>query len=441
MQVLGALFALVSLPCASSDDLDEFIRKEMSAGKIPGLSAVVVRKDEVLWQGQYGSALPSSSVEVPVERDTVFEVASLSKTIIGLAVLKLTDLGLLHPDDDINKHMPFPVRNPSFPLKPITLHGLLTHTSSICDDAYDDLDATQLYSEGDPKMSMETFYKRMLSPLGVWYSEYTFLVQEPQTGFEYSNIAASLAGYIAERVAQQAGIASSYDDFVRKHVLAPLGITRAGYYVSDFGGEQSLAPPLGAIPSDKKTFGGFKSYCFYSFPDYPDGAFKTSALDYAKLLGAVANGGTFQGIELLKQDTVDYLRRQASSPCAPLPCGGDLPQGNAFWYYKSQLGRSMLGHNGGEMGIATEAFWNVETGVGYVILSNGDWGGARSAYGKAFEAIEQKLLEQFDVDGPTIPGVDMVEASNQTRGRRIRANNQCPCGLPCNGVASQEAVV
>lgn len=186
-----------------------------------------------------------------------------------------------------------------------------------------------------------------------------FLNKKPQTHFEYSNIGAALAGYVIELVSKKAGIADSYDDFVRKHVLAPLNITNAGYFVSDFGGEDKLAPPVGAIPSEyKKRRDAFVSYCFYNFADYPDGAFKVSALDYAKMMGSVANGGTFQGRKLLESETVDYIKAQAGAPCKPLPCGDDLPQGNAFFYYKKQQGKQMLGHNGAEMGIATEAFFS-----------------------------------------------------------------------------------
>lgn len=426
---------LSSLAVVFGDDLDSFIRSEMSKGKIPGLSAVAIKGDEILWHGHYGSALPSSTVDVfPVEANTVFEIASLSKTIIGLAVLKLKEMGLASPDDELNKHLPFTVQNPHFPDDPITLHGLLTHTSSISDNKYDDLNPEKLYSEGDPTMTMDDFYAAMLKPDGKWYGKSTFLRRKPQTHFEYSNIGAALAGYVTELIAKKAGLASTYDDFVRKHVLAPLNITSAGYFVSDFGGEDALSPPAGAIPSDyKRIRGKFVSYCFYNFPDYPDGAFKVSALDYAKLLGAVANGGSFQGQQLFTAETVAYLKQQAGAPCTPLPCGGDSPQGNAFYYYKKQLGKDMLGHNGGEMGIATEAYFNVDTGVGYVVLTNGDWGNSlTNAFSNAFEAIEQKLLQRFD-NGTLDLGA--VEAPAPRRGSRSVAYGDCPCGLPCDGAA------
>merc|ERR1719253_244179 len=290
-------------------------------------------------------------------------------------------------------------------------------------------------------MSLAAFYKKLLSKSGAWYEKSNFWNKKPQTHFDYSNIGASLAAYIAEIVAQKANLADSYHAFVRSHVLAPLGVTNAGYLVSDFGGEAKLAPPAGAIPSAyKKRKDKFESYCFYGFPDYPDGSFKGSALDYARVFGAFINNGTYQGKQLLKPETVAYMKQHTSAPCTPLPCGGDLPQGNAFFYFETKAGRKQLGHNGGEMGIATEAFYNVDSGVGYVVLTNGDWD-QTAAFGTAYDAIEAKLLSTFDGEYASASAPAMRQPRRVTkRNSHMNTSNvttsKCPCGLPCNGVSS-----
>jgi len=461
MKLLAGLCSLAALGAADAEAnaaLDAYIVKQMAKGHIPGLSAVALVKDKIVWSGHYGSTKPSDKNAPKVMNTTVFEFASLSKTLIGVSVMVLKDKGLLDPEDDINKYLPFELRNPNFPDAPITIHGLSTHTSSLRDKYYDTLPGGTIYHEGDSPISFKDFYGYMFTKSGKWYSKNSFWNKKPQTHFDYCNICATMAAYVVEIIAQKNGLGTSYADFVRKEVLAPLGITNAGYLVADFGGEDKIQPPKGAIPSaykeGRKSSGGYDSYCFYGFPDYADGSFKGSALDYAKVFGAFINDGTYQGVQLLKPATVAYMKEKYKSPCSPLPCGGAMPQGNAFFYYDEKdlvQGRSMIGHNGGEMGIATEAFYNVKTNVGFVVLSNGDWGASNKqidAFGDAFENIEMKILSEFE-------GVAHKETKRTRKTRKSRrlsamqdapvgnltSGPPCPCGLPCNAKDDVSVVV
>jgi len=61
---------------------------------------------------------------VPFTQDTIMNIASISKTIIGAALIRTVQDGKLSLDEDINKYLPFKVANPSFPNEPITLRHL-----------------------------------------------------------------------------------------------------------------------------------------------------------------------------------------------------------------------------------------------------------------------------------------------------------------------------
>merc|ERR1719389_580025 len=115
------------------DDLDSYIEKGMASGKIGGMSITVVKNDEVLWNSAVGSTKPGDSKAPKVTNDTAFMFASLSKTNIAVAAMILKEKGLLKPEDDVNDYLPFSVRNPTYPSQAITIHHLLTHTSSISD--------------------------------------------------------------------------------------------------------------------------------------------------------------------------------------------------------------------------------------------------------------------------------------------------------------------
>lgn len=442
------LFAAFALPCLAINqdaDLREFITGAMAKGKIPGLSAAVVKGDRILWDGHFGSALPNITRGPQVAHDTIFEIASLSKTIVGISMMMVYEKGLVDLQGDINRYLPFNVRNPLYPDVPITIHGLLTHTSSISDNYYNTIPGPAIYHEGDATITLDAFMKMMFTPNGTWYSRQSYLKARPQSAYQYTNVGASLAGYIVERIAQRANLASTFDEFVRRQILDPLGVQKAGYLVKDFGGEQALRPPAGAFPSQyDPTLGAYKSYCFFGFPDYPDGAFKVSALDYAKIFGMFANDGAFNGTRLLKKSSVQYIKQKAT--CTPEPCGGDhrgtgviLPQSNVIFYYESLGGRTMLGHSGGEMGIATEAFFNVDTGVGFVVLTNGDWGQVDSdEFSQAFYSIERQLMNTFDHGAQAHhPADDMVHSIALGVGPRAppfgrRKAKACPCGTPCS---------
>eukprot|EP00658_Telonema_sp_P-2_P008813 TRINITY_DN13331_c0_g1_i5.p1 TRINITY_DN13331_c0_g1~~TRINITY_DN13331_c0_g1_i5.p1 ORF type:complete len:442 (+),score=105.12 TRINITY_DN13331_c0_g1_i5:179-1504(+) len=400
--------------------LESLIEDQMDRGKIPGLSAVVLSQDKLVWSGHFGSTLPNSTDGPAVSATTVFELASLSKTTIGVAAMLLMEKELLHPSDPISDHIGFDVYNPHFPDEAITVHGLLTHTSSILDAHYNQIDSALIYSRGDPHMSLDEFLFALLDEWGDWYSSASFSRRHPpQRRYAYSNVGSTLAAYLVETVAKKAGLASTFDEFVRKHVFAPLGVHRAGFFVKGLGGERGLVPPMGAVPSSwvgsKKRY---ESYCFYNFPDYPDGALKISAMDYAKMFGAVINDGEWDGVRLLNHSSVGYIKR-----------------GKALFYHEEREGRWMLGHNGGEMGIATEAFFNVDTGVGFVVIATGDWGDGSSAFDRSFAAIEKALMERFDPVGGSEEGlVEQVTPLRWREGHRLAQQSQareCPCGLPC----------
>ena len=79
--------------------------------------------------------------------------------------------------------------------------------------------------------------------------------------------------------------------------------------------------------------------------------------------------------------------------------GGAIAPGQALiWYYRVLADRVLLGHSGGEMGVATDMFFNPESGVGFVVLTNGDW--SQQHYEKSMENIEAYLMETFDQPWP-----------------------------------------
>ena len=120
------LFAAIALPAAAADDklaglpeVVEGIRQELGA---PGLSIAVAINDQMVYSGGFGMADVENAV--PARRDTVYRIASISKTFGATAILQLVDRKKLSIDDSITATVP------SFPHK-VTLRHIMTHSSGI----------------------------------------------------------------------------------------------------------------------------------------------------------------------------------------------------------------------------------------------------------------------------------------------------------------------
>ncbi|MBK8950292.1 MAG: beta-lactamase family protein [Flavobacteriales bacterium] len=220
-----------------SDSL-ELISKEADFN---GFGIAVVDSTGVLYANGFGMA--DVARKTPYTANTRQPIASISKTFIGLAVMKAQELGLLHLDDPVAKHLPFTVVNPHHPNTAITVRHLVTHTSSITDNreylfrAWILRDTTDLarnlaldigacrFSAPNTAVSMEEFLRRYLAKDGVWYSDSAFAATGPGSRFAYSNIGATLAALIVEKAS---GVA--FDAFTQQHILDPLGMRSSTWH-------------------------------------------------------------------------------------------------------------------------------------------------------------------------------------------------------------------
>jgi CubicO group peptidase (beta-lactamase class C family) len=336
---------------ASPDGLDAFVAEQMAELHLPGLAACLVRQDRVLWSSGYGWA--NIERELPATPDTLFLLASVSKTVTAVAVMQAVEDGLLDLDADVNEVLPFPVRNPHFGRRPITGRMLLTHTSSIEDDGYL---LSRLYFHGDAPFALDDFLREYLTPDGRFFSQWVnFGAAPPGTTFRYSNYAVALAGLLVE-----AATGTPFDGFCRERIFGPLGMTQTSWRVADLD-ERTLAMPYQYDLEAAR----FVPWGIYGYPDYPDGLLRTSAAQLARFLMAFIGFGEYRGTRILQPETVAEMRR---------PQIEDLYPGQGLiWYYQAgPEGTSLLGHDGGDLGVATLMFFEPESEVGVILLDNGE---------------------------------------------------------------------
>jgi CubicO group peptidase (beta-lactamase class C family) len=326
------------------------VRDLMRSGRLPGLSAAIVHGGEVVWTDVWG--LANIEAGRRVTPDTLFMLASVSKTVVATAVLQAIEDGLFGLDTHVNRILPFTVRNPVHPDDPITVRQLLTHTSSIRDN-WTLLIAS--YVDGDAEMALGTFLRRYLSPTGADLSPTNYYSFGPGRAYRYANVGVSLAAFLVEAAS---GI--GFDVWSERRIFAPLGMDRAGWHLEGLP-RRDIAMPY-AWSGEKNEYVAFGHY---GYPDYPDGALRTTASQLARHLGMVMSGGSWKGTRLLSEATVRELRRDQVPELEP---GQGL-----IWWELQRDGRTLVGHDGGDDGVATVAFFDPADDLGVVALANGGW--------------------------------------------------------------------
>ncbi len=353
MSVILHLFFVVFVPHVSARQLDEetldgTISSIMLLDRVPALAACIVQDNDTLWNKAYGYA--DVHARIPASTDTLFMLASVSKTVTAAAVMHVYEQGLFDLDDDINEHLPFSVRNPDFPDTPITFRMLLAHTSSLSDRFPFYLFQ---YSPGDPRVKLADFLKDYFMPSGAYYSIDNFTTHTPGTDYEYSNYGYALLGYLVESITGQ-----DFNDYCTENIFLPLGMTETSWFLEGLN-VSHIARPYAHVPVI-----GYLPYPHYNYPDYPSGSVRTSVTRLSQFLRCFMNGGSYNGVRLLSEETVNEMFTlhypQAGSDHGLCWVQYDIG-GVAYW-----------GHSGGDPGVSTAFFFRPSDNFGFIILTNAD---------------------------------------------------------------------
>lgn len=333
----------------SQTNVDTFIENYMTAHHLPGISACVIKDGKVAWAKAYGLADVANNK--PVTLNTIFMLASVSKTITGDALMNEWERGAFQLDDSINSILPWSVRNPNFPNVPITVRQLLTHTSSI-NDNWNIFDAYQVY--GDSPYLLGDFMHDYLVPGSINYdSLQNFYNYSPGDSANYCNAAVALCGYLVKRLSNV-----SFNQYCIDSIFTPLCMDNTSWMLSGIADTTMVARPY------LYNNGAYEDQNLYGFPDFPDGQLRTTALSLAKFLLMNMQYGRFDNVRILDSSTVVNMRT-AQYPLL------DNGQG-LIWYKYDWNGRVIWGHSGGYDGCGSEMWMDSAKNEGVIILCNRD---------------------------------------------------------------------
>ena len=352
------------------DSLTAELTELHQLGNINGFGVGIVNQDSVLYARGFGFADVAS--KKPYTGSTLQNIGSVSKTFIGISLMKAQEQGKLDMDDPVNDYLPFEVKNPHFPDDPITLRHLATHTSGILDTEYYDSksyilkearmesDTTaQINEEFNPpdgRIPMMAFLENTLSEEGEWYLEKGFLENRPGTLFAYSNVGATLAA-----AALEVATGMTFNEFSTQHILEPLGMEASGWAFEDI-----------QLSDHSTLYANVETPLpFYSLITYPDGGMICSPPDLSTYLVELINGYSGDGMLLSKESYQELFRPQLDESHLPgRDTENDFDEEYNSGIFMGFTPKGYIGHTGGDPGIATFMFFTPETRTGRLLMIN-----------------------------------------------------------------------
>jgi CubicO group peptidase (beta-lactamase class C family) len=194
--------------------LDRELRDIVEAPNQPltSLAVAVILDGRTVYENAFGDAiidLKHSGQSRAATPDTLYRIASISKLVVSLGVLKLLDDALIDLDRDVSDYLGYSFRNPNFPDTKITLRMLMTHTSSLRDSGGynfpESIDLRDVVLPGRPQFGKGEMWARDRAPGGY---------------FHYCNFAWGVIATVMERVSNE-----RFDRLMQRILFVPLGIT------------------------------------------------------------------------------------------------------------------------------------------------------------------------------------------------------------------------
>ena len=366
--IVGFIYLLAPLfVIAQEAEAEASIRAIMSQTNVVGVSVAVVKNNKIIYSHSFGQK--NIEANTPLTDDCIFRIASISKSFSATSIMQLVEAKKLSLEDDASDLIGFPLRNPKFPDKVITLKMLLSHRSSINDSqGYFSLDSINPATNPD--------YAKC-------YNNYA-----PGTGYMYCNLNYNMTGAIIEKYSGE-----RFDQYVKHHVLDPLDIY--GGYCVDSLDKNRFATIYEFNKETAKFTNSPNAYAPRSkeIADYemgkttpifsPTGGMKISATDLAKYMMMHMNLGKANGKRIISKRSARQMQTPLSS---------DENYGLAILKTDKLIeGKTLTGHTGSAYGLYSTMFFEPNEKFGIVVISNG----CNPVYDNGFNAFMKNTVNSL----------------------------------------------
>jgi len=312
--------ASAGFTAAGVTDLNAQMHALVDQQKLAGVVTLLARKGKVVNLDAYGKQ--DASAPAPMAVDSIFRIASMTKPIIGVAMMQLWEQGRWKLDDPVARHIPefagLKVKTAVGLVdqtKPMTMAQLMSHTAGF--------GVSAVYEAASLR---ETDLQGMVDKLSKLPLE-----SQPGTDWAYGPCV-DLQGYVVQKLSGK-----SLDRYLQDHVFTPLKMPDTQFWVDpakaarvvrihtyDAAGKIMPDPAGEALPAERRL------------PTRPPrflsggGGLFSTAPDYYRFCQALLQGGELEGARVLKPDTVKLMRRSVLQPGVSVDLYGPVQKGLGF---------------------------------------------------------------------------------------------------------------
>ncbi len=334
-------------------DVDRIFSDYARQGHVPGMAWGVIVDGRLVHTGTLG--VQDTTTQAPVSADSVFRIASMTKSFTAVAILALRDAGKLSLDDPAEKYVPelAALAYPTSDSPRITIRHLLSHAAGFPEDN----------PWGDQQLALSDAQMTALMQQGIPFSN------PPGLAYEYSNYGFAILGRIVATVS-----GTPYRDYLRSRVLDPLGLSAT-----------TLDAP--AVPPARLVHGyRWEDERWKEEPPLPDGAFGamggmlTSLRDLSRYVAWMmdawpARDGADSG-PLRRASRREMQQVWRAGPALVRRSPGGAVQLTAGGYgYGLRVAQScefghIVSHSGGLPGFGSLMRWYPDHGLGVVAMGS-----------------------------------------------------------------------
>ena len=333
--------------------VEQVYHQQIKAAGIIGSSLVLVRDGTVVASALDG--YQDLDAKRPVDADTIFHWASITKTFTGIAIMQLRDRGLLSLDDPIVKYVPEfrQVHNPYGDISQVTIRHMMTHSSGL-------RAPTWPWGGDEPWHPFEpTRWEQLVAML-----PYTQLNFAPGTKYSYSNPGVIFLGRIIELLS-----GDDYEVHIAKNILMPLGMhssffDRAPYYLRPHRSHSYLRDGTGLHEA---------RFDFDTGITVSNGGLNAPLGDMAKYLGFLMGDSRTAVYEtVLKRSSLEEMWMPQIRASDGEGATGDAAQAGLSFFIERHAGIELVAHSGDQNGFISHLYLHRPSRTAYLVSFNTD---------------------------------------------------------------------
>ena len=347
-------------------NFEVYANKLVEENHIPGVGVGLNKNGERLYEKGFGHRDVENGLEITP--DTIFGIASMTKSFTCVAIMQLQEAGKLSVHDKILNYLPEFRTADMEKTEQITIHHLMTHTAGI-PPISTHVFARKRSIDQDP--SAKDYLDLDLvnntgSAIDTYEDMFDFIAElnyEPLasagTSFSYSNDSYGLLGVIISRVSEQ-----SYEDYVTDHILKPAKLERTFFDLKKLDSFENVTRLYAA----KTTEEGVTVYPTEIWWDAPAmraaGYLKSTINDILRYLEIYRNEGMVDGVRILSKESVNQM------VYPHFEYSNGIFYGYGLRITPDYYGETLIEHGGGLKGVSSLMFMLPEKGLTGVALSS-----------------------------------------------------------------------